>query len=112
MPLYHFCIRNDRYSGASEPEMELAEQDAACAEMTKVCGGLVGSISRNLDQNAEWQMELLGRVRKASVQKRLVADDGLTKSSGRPARSLTEKLGMARSSNGTVGKRNGPYQET
>jgi hypothetical protein len=44
MPLYHFCIRNGRYSGASEPEIELAEQDAACAEMTKVCGGLVGSI--------------------------------------------------------------------
>jgi hypothetical protein len=36
--------------------------------MTSVCGDLVGSISRNLKQNAEWQMELLDESKKPFIQ--------------------------------------------
>jgi hypothetical protein len=43
-------------------------------ETTKVCGDLVGSISRNLEQNAEWQMELLDESKKPLYRIRLVAE--------------------------------------
>jgi len=74
MPVYFFCIRNGRYSGASDCGTELADRDAAWAEMTKVCGDLVGSISRNLKQNAEWQMELLDESKKPVFRIRLIAE--------------------------------------
>ena len=50
------------------------DRDAAWVEMTKVCGDLVGSISRNLKQNAEWQMELLDESKKPLYRIRLVAE--------------------------------------
>src|ERR1700694_1147263 len=46
-----FSIRNGRYSGASGRGFDLTDKNAAWAEMTSVCGDLVGSISRNLKQN-------------------------------------------------------------
>jgi hypothetical protein len=42
--------------------------------MTSVCGDLVGSISRNLKQNAEWQMELLDESKKPLFRIHLVAE--------------------------------------
>jgi hypothetical protein len=74
MPLYFFRIQNGRYSGAPDCGTELADHDAAWAEMTKVCGDLVGSISRNLNQNAEWQMELLDESKRPAFRIRLVAE--------------------------------------
>ena len=68
MPLYFFSIRNGRYSGASGRGFDLTDKNAAWAEMTSVCGDLVGSISRNLKQNAEWQMELLDESKKPFIQ--------------------------------------------
>lgn len=63
MPLYFFRIKNGRYCGASN-NFEVADRDAAWTEMTKVCGGLVGSIARHLAQGSEWQMELLDETKK------------------------------------------------
>ena len=63
MPLYFFRIRNGRYCGASN-NFEVADRDAAWTEMTKVCGGLVGSIAHHLAQGTEWQMELLDETKK------------------------------------------------
>jgi hypothetical protein len=57
MPLYFFRIRNGRFSGAADCGTELSGHDAAWQELTNVCGDLVGSISRNLKQNNEWQMD-------------------------------------------------------
>jgi hypothetical protein len=74
MSLYFFRIRNGRYSGASDQGSEFASRDAAWAEMTKVCGNLVGSISRSLKQNSEWQMELLDEAKKPVFRIRLVAE--------------------------------------
>jgi hypothetical protein len=54
MPLYFFRIQNGPYSGACDHGTELADRNAAWKELTSVCGDLVGSISRNLKQNAEW----------------------------------------------------------
>ena len=74
MPLFYFRIRTGRFSGASDTAFELTDRDAAWVEMTKVCGDLVGSISRHLKQNAEWQMELLDESKKPLFRIRLVAE--------------------------------------
>jgi len=74
MPLYFFCIRNGRFSGAADRGTELADHDAAWTELTSVCGDLVGSISRNLKQNAEWQMGLLDESKRPVFRIRLVAE--------------------------------------
>lgn len=42
--------------------------------MTKVCANLVGGISRNLKQNAQWQMELLDESKKPVFRIRLMAE--------------------------------------
>jgi uncharacterized protein DUF6894 len=74
MPLFYFRIRTGRFSGASDTAFALADRDAAWVEMTKVCGDLVGSISRHLKQNAEWQMELLDESKQPLFRIRLVAE--------------------------------------
>ena len=71
-----FSIRNGRYSGASGRDFE----NAAWAEMTSVCDNLVGSISRNLKQNAEWQIELLDESQKAFIQNPLCRGDARLRS--------------------------------
>jgi hypothetical protein len=67
-------MHRPRAAGASSHGTELADRDAAWAEMTSVCGDLVGSISRNLKQNAEWHMELLDESKKPIFRIRLVAE--------------------------------------
>ena len=74
MPLYFFRISNGRYAGASDQGSEFANREAAWAEMTKVCGDLLGSISRTMKQDAEWQMELLDESKKPVFRIRLVAE--------------------------------------
>ena len=46
----------------------------AWKQMTGICGGLIGDISRKLAENAEWQMELLDESRKPVVRIRLIAE--------------------------------------
>ena len=74
MSLYYFRISHGRYSGAADLGSEFEDREAAWAEMTKVCSGLVGGISRSLRQNAEWQMELLDEARKPVFRIRLTAE--------------------------------------
>ena len=74
MSLYYFRITNGRYSGAAGQGSEFEDRDAAWAEMTKVCSGLVGGISRSLQPNADWQMELLDEARKPVFRIRLTAE--------------------------------------
>ncbi len=51
MPLYFFRIIHGRFAGASDQGSEFESREAAWAEMTKVCGNLLGSISRSLKQD-------------------------------------------------------------
>jgi lipid-binding SYLF domain-containing protein len=74
MALYFFRISNGRYAGASDQGSEFENREAAWAEMTKVSGNLLGSISRGLKPNAEWQMELLDESKKPVFRIRLVAE--------------------------------------
>ena len=76
MSLYFFRISNGRYAGASDQGSEFESREAAWAEMTKVCANLLGSISRSLKQNSEWQMELLDEAKKPVFRIRLVAESG------------------------------------
>jgi hypothetical protein len=73
MPLYFFRISHGKFSGISGG-FDLPDQDAAWGEMTKVCGDLVGGISRKLKQDAEWLMELLDESEKPLFGIRLVAE--------------------------------------
>jgi hypothetical protein len=74
MPLYFFRISHGHYAGASDQGTEFENREAAWSEMTKVSGNLLGSISRSLKQNAQWQMELLDEARKPVFRISLVAE--------------------------------------
>ena len=74
MALYFFRISHGDYAGASDQGTEFDSRDAAWAEMTKVCGNLLGSISRNLKPNSEWQMEMLDEGKKPVFRIRLIAE--------------------------------------
>ena len=74
MPLYFFRISHGSYAGASDQGTEFENREAAWSEMTKVSGNLLGSISRSLKQNAQWQMELLDETRKPVFRISLVAE--------------------------------------
>ena len=74
MALYFFRISNGRYAGASDQGSEFENREAAWAEMTKVSGNLLGSISRGLKPDAEWQMEMLDETKKPVFRIRLVAE--------------------------------------
>ena len=74
MPLYFFRIENGPYSGTCDHGTEFADRKAAWKELTSVCGDMVGSICRKLQQNSEWQMELLDESRRPVFRIRLVAE--------------------------------------
>ena len=74
MPFYFFRIQNGPFSGACDHATELADRNAAWKELTSVCGDMVGSISRKLQQNSEWQMELLDEAKRPVFRIRIVAE--------------------------------------
>jgi hypothetical protein len=74
MALYFFRISHGSYSSASDQPSEFDSRDLAFAEMTRVCGDFVAGIARNLQQGAEWQMELLDEAKKPVFKIRLVAE--------------------------------------
>jgi hypothetical protein len=74
MALYFFRISHGCYSGAADQGSEFASREDAWSEMTKVCGNLLGGISRSLKQNGEWHMELLDEAKKPVFRIRLVAE--------------------------------------
>ena len=74
MPLFYFRICNGNYSGTSGEGFNLADKDAAWAEMTRVCGDLAGGIARKLKQQSEWRMELLDESRRPVFRIRVTAE--------------------------------------
>jgi hypothetical protein len=74
MPLYFFRISNGRFAGASDQGSEYESREAAWADMTKVCGNMLGTISRGLKQDAEWQMELLDEAKQPVFRIRLIGE--------------------------------------
>ncbi|WP_456631945.1 DUF6894 family protein [Bradyrhizobium sp. URHC0002] len=72
--LIRICITNGELSSAAEHGIELSDRDSAWKELTRICGGLVGSLSRNMKQGAEWQIELLDEFRKPLLRMRLVSE--------------------------------------
>jgi hypothetical protein len=74
MALYFFRIGHGDFSGASDQGSEFENREAAWTEMTRVCGDLLGSISRKLQQNGEWHMEMLDEANKPVFRVRLLAE--------------------------------------
>jgi hypothetical protein len=74
MPLYFFRIRNGRFSGASEQGTECADRNAAWKALTSACADMAAGISRKLNQNSEWQMELLDESKQPVFRIRIVAE--------------------------------------
>jgi hypothetical protein len=74
MALYFFRIRNGSICGACDQGTEFADHETAWKELTSVCATLVGSISRKLQQNSEWEMELLDEAKRPVFRIRLVAE--------------------------------------
>jgi uncharacterized protein DUF6894 len=74
VPLFYFRICNGDYSGTSGDGFDLADKNAAWAEMTRVCGDLVGGIARKLTQHSEWRMELLDESRRPVFRIRVLAE--------------------------------------
>jgi hypothetical protein len=74
MPLYFFRISQGRYSGAADQPYEFESAEAAWTEMKAVCANLLGGISRNLKQGAEWRMELLDEAKNPVFRIRLVGE--------------------------------------
>jgi len=73
VPTFSFRTQNGDNSSTSI-ECELADTRAAWAEMTKVCGDLIGGAARKLEQNAKWQIELLDESKQPVFRIRLVAE--------------------------------------
>jgi hypothetical protein len=74
MPRYYFRIQHGDHSGTGDCGSEIADRDAAWKELTRVCSGMVGTISRKLKEDAEWRMELLDESRKPVFRIRVVAE--------------------------------------
>ena len=74
MSQYFFRISHGNLVGVSGSSFDLSDRDAAWAEMTKVCGGMVGSLCNNLKPKADWKMDLLDESQKPVFRIRLVAE--------------------------------------
>jgi hypothetical protein len=74
MPCYYFRISHGTYAGTSDSAFDYDDDDEAWAEMTKVCGDLLGGVARALKQNSEWHMELLDETKAPLFRIRLLAE--------------------------------------
>jgi hypothetical protein len=74
MSLYFFRISQGRYSGTADQPYECTSRETAWGELTAVCADLIGGISRNLQQDAEWRMEMLDEARQPVFRIRLVSE--------------------------------------
>jgi hypothetical protein len=74
MPFYFFRIQNGLYSGPCDHGTELADRKAAWKELTCVCGDMAGDIAPKLEENSEWQMELLDESKRPVFRIRIVAE--------------------------------------
>jgi len=74
MALYFFRIQNGSYSGCSDQGSEFSDRDAAWRQMTSVCAGMAAGISRKLQENSEWNMELLDEAKRPIFRIRIVSE--------------------------------------
>jgi hypothetical protein len=74
VPRYYLRIRDNRDGGVTDQAIDVADRQAAWAEMTAVCSDLIGGVSRDLAENTEWQMELLDASRQLLSRIRVVAE--------------------------------------
>jgi hypothetical protein len=73
MPLFFFRIRTADGTDICNDATEFPDRDAAWKEMTRVCADMISGVSRHLEENAEWQIELLDETKTPIFRIRLVA---------------------------------------
>ncbi|MCA1455462.1 hypothetical protein I6F35_19945 [Bradyrhizobium sp. BRP22] len=73
MPLFFFRIRTADGARVCNDGAEFPDRDAAWKEMTRVCADMISGVSRHLQENAEWQIELLDETKSPVFRIRLVA---------------------------------------
>lgn len=74
MPSYFLRIRNGPYCNLTNLSVDVANRDAAWSEITRVFSDLVGDVTKGLEQNTEWQIELLDASGKPLFRVRVVAE--------------------------------------
>ncbi len=74
MPLFFFQISNGRYAGCADQGTDFPDRDAAWKEMTSMCADMAAGISRKLQTNSEWNMELLDEGKRPIFRIRIVAE--------------------------------------
>jgi hypothetical protein len=74
MALYHLHIRKPHEDKPSEFTMDCPSRDAAWAELTTICSGLIGDAARTIQQNSEWQIGMLDEAKRPLFRIRLVAE--------------------------------------
>jgi len=74
LPHYFFRIQSGTFSGASDVVSIFPDDDAAWAELTKVSGDLLRSISRKMKPNTSWEIALLNEARKPIFKISLIGE--------------------------------------
>lgn len=74
MPVFFFSVGRGDEACVDNDGAEFADHNAAWKGMTGVCGDLIADISRQLSENAEWQMALLDEAKRPLSRIRLVAE--------------------------------------
>lgn len=65
---------NGRYSGCADQASEFADRDLAWKEMTSVCADMAAGIARKLQENSEWNMELLDEAKEPVFRIRITSE--------------------------------------
>jgi hypothetical protein len=74
MPVFFFSARHGEHGGVCNDGAEFLDRAAAWKEMTGACSEMIGDVSRQLVENAAWQIELLDETRKPVFRIRLIAE--------------------------------------
>jgi hypothetical protein len=72
MPSYYFRVQNGQVD--SQQIAEFGSPAEAWHELTQVCAELVASNCRKLQENTDWQMELLDHSKEPVFRIRLVGE--------------------------------------
>jgi len=74
MPSYFFQDPDGPYSNLTDLGVDAANRDVAWTEITRVFSDLVRDVTKGLEQNTGWQIELLDAFRKPLFRVRVVAE--------------------------------------
>ena len=75
MSLYHLRVSQGHHDDL-ELSMDCPTRNAAWTELTSICGDLIRDVTRTLQEDGQWQIELLDQTKRPVGRIRLVAESG------------------------------------